>query len=172
MFKYITIPNPTTPVKPEELRFAMRQWTTGVTIVSSMLNGERHGMTVSSFTSISLDPPIVAVSLARDTRTNHLIENSGVFGVTILRELQQEISDRFAGRIVDNQDRFIGLETFELTTGVSFIKGGLAWLDCQVISKLETGNTIVYLGQVVATQSGDAGAPLLYYDRDYHNLCE
>jgi flavin reductase (DIM6/NTAB) family NADH-FMN oxidoreductase RutF len=159
-------------VEPEALRLVMRQWTTGVTIVSAKVGKEQHGMTVSSFTSISLDPPLVAVSLARDSRTYRLIESSDVFGVTILRDDQQELSDRFSGRIADNQDRFSGLDSFNLTTGVSFIHGGLAWLDCQVVSKLDSGNTTVFLGEVVATRLGDGGAPLLYYDRDYHNLCE
>jgi flavin reductase (DIM6/NTAB) family NADH-FMN oxidoreductase RutF len=160
------------PVDPDALRQVMRHWTTGVTIVSSKLNTQRHGMTVSSFTSISLHPPLVAVSLARDSRTNRLIESSGVFGVTILSDTQQELSDRFAGRIADDEDRFSGLDTFELITGASFVTGGLAWLDCQVVSKLESGNTTVFLGKVVATRLGEEGAPLLYYDRDYHNLCE
>lgn len=150
----------------------MRRWTTGVTVVSSFWGEDRHGLTVSSFTSISLEPPLVSVSIARNTRTYGLIENSGVFGVTILAQAQQEISDRFAGRVADSDDRFRGLETFSLVTGVSFIVGGLAWLDCRVISKLETGNNSVFLGSVAAAQSVDGSAPLLYYDQDYRNLCD
>lgn len=160
------------PVDPQTLRVVMRQWTTGVTVVSSFWGDERHGLTVNSFTSISLDPPLVSVSIAQITRTFGLIEKSGIFGVTVLSQTQQEISDRFAGRVPESDDRFLGLETFTLNTGASFITGGLAWLDCQVVSRLAAGNNTVFLGNVVAAQSVDGGAPLLYYDRDYRNLCE
>jgi flavin reductase (DIM6/NTAB) family NADH-FMN oxidoreductase RutF len=159
-------------VDSQALRIVMRRWTTGVTILSSFWNAERHGMTVSSFTSISLDPPLVSVSIARDARTFRLIEQSLVFGVTILGDDQAELSDRFAGRVADSEDRFHGVETFTLATGAPFIPGGLAWLDCRVTSQLVAGNNVVYIGSVVAVQSGRDGRPLLYYDRDYHNLCE
>jgi flavin reductase (DIM6/NTAB) family NADH-FMN oxidoreductase RutF len=154
------------------LRAVMRQWTTGVTVVTSAWKAERHGMTVSSFTSISLVPPLVSISIARETRTYALIHNSGIFGVTILRDSQQEISDRFAGRIKDSEDRFIGLDSFTLVTGTSFLVGGLAWLDCQVVSKLAAGDNYVFIGQVLEAKSGEIGSPLLYFDRNYHNLCE
>jgi len=159
-------------VTPNDMRSVMRQWTTGVTIVSSHWQGDKHGMTVSSFTSISLEPPLVTVSLGHDTRTYRLIESSGVFGVTILSKAQQEISDRFAGRIEDTQDRFYGLETFNLLTGAPFLTGGLGFFDCRVISKFVAGNNFVFLGKVVAVQQGEINAPLLYYDRDYRNICD
>ena len=159
-------------VTAQDMRSVMRQWTTGVTIVSSHWHGEQHGMTVSSFTSISLEPPLVSVSLGYDTRTFRLIESSGVFGVTILSEAQQEISDRFAGRIEDTQDRFSGLETFKLSTGSPFIPGGLAYLDCKVVSKFEAGKNFVFLGKVILARTGGISAPLLYYDRDYRNICD
>ena len=85
-------------IDSEEMRAAMRNWATGVTVVSTMFNGERHGMTVSSFTSVSIDPAMVLVSLQMEARTYKLVDSSGVFGVTILDNSQQEISDRFAGR--------------------------------------------------------------------------
>ncbi len=159
-------------ITPDELRLVMRQWTTGVTVVSSSSEALQHGMTVSSFASISLDPPLVSISLAQDARTHHLVEKSGFFGVTILGESQQEISDRFAGRIADSEDRFTGLEIFTLVSGVPFLVGGLAWLDCQVISRLEAGRNTVFLGKVIAVEVGSGGSPLLYYDRNYQKICE
>ena len=161
-----------TPVDPALLRAAMRQWVTGVTIVSSCWRAEQHGMTVSSFTSISLDPPLVCISLAGETRTYRLLEASGIFGVTILNENQQEISDRFAGRVADTQDRFAGLDTFTLNTGAPFLAGGLVWFDCEVLDKLKAGNNTVIIGKVIAVKQGSNGQPLLYYDRDYHNICD
>jgi flavin reductase (DIM6/NTAB) family NADH-FMN oxidoreductase RutF len=159
-------------VESDSLRIAMRQWTTGVAIISSFSQDDRHGMTVSSFTPISLAPPLVSISIARDTHTHRLITASGYFGVTILSAAQQELSDRFAGRIEDQQDRFKNIETFTLRTGTAFIAGGLVWLDCEVVSTFEAGNNTIFLGKVVAIEYGTAGEPLLYYDRNYQTICD
>jgi flavin reductase (DIM6/NTAB) family NADH-FMN oxidoreductase RutF len=157
-------------VDRDALRLAMRQWATGVTVVSSVSGGIRHGMTVSSFTSISLDPPLVLVSLAVASRTFELVELSGVFGVTVLSQGQQELSDRFAGRTPDDQDRFIGVEAETLLTGAPFIPGGLAFFDCRVIAAYTVGDHTLFVGQVVAVHSQASGAPLLYYDQGYRIL--
>lgn len=160
------------PVEPYSLRIVMRNWTTGVAIVTSRWKDEQHGMTVSSFSSVSLDPPLVSVSLAGDTRTHRLVSGSGIFGVTILADDQLEISDRFAGRIDDALDRFSGLNFFALTSGAPFIEGGLAYIDCRVASKLEAGHNTLFLGEVIAVKSGQSGAPLLYFDQHYQKICE
>ena len=157
------------PVKPEDLRCAMRQWATGVSVVSAQHDGQRHGMTVNSFTSISLDPPLVLVSLERVTRTHDMVGEAGSFAVTILRHDQREISDTFAGRLTEQSDRFAGLETFTLQTGAPLITGGIAHFDCQVVATYEAGTHTVFIGQVVALNC-DTGDPLLYYNRDYHQL--
>jgi flavin reductase (DIM6/NTAB) family NADH-FMN oxidoreductase RutF len=157
-------------VDPEAMREAMRQWATGVTVVSSLHDGVRHGMTVSSFTSISLEPPLVLISLAKQARTHDLVQRSGVFGVTVLNQLQLEISDRFAGRTTEDQDRFFDLDTFTLHTGVPFLTGGLSFLDCMVITSQEIGNNTLFIGQVIALQVGADGEPLIYYSRGYRRL--
>lgn len=158
------------PANPEELRQAMRLWTTGVTIVSAQHNNRRHGMTVSSFTSLSLDPPLVLVSLEQVTKTHRLVQQAGYFGVTILDESQQQISDRFAGRITEYSDRFSDLETFTMVSGTPLLVGGLAWLDCRVVVTYQAGNHTVFIGEVLAVKSEATGQPLLYYDRDYRRL--
>jgi len=163
---------PESVVDPEVLRLAMRQWATGVTIVTSLLGGIRHGMTVSSFTSVSLTPPLVLISLEWGTRTHDLVKNAGIFGVTILARQQQEISDRFAGRHTEDMDRFDGLETFTLATGVSLLEGGLASFDCQVVGVYEAGDHTIFIGDVVAAQIGPGNQPMIYYDRAYRNLME
>jgi len=155
---------------PELLRAAMRQWATGVTIVSVAHNGERHGMTVSSFTSLSLEPPLVMVSLENVTRTRNMVLETGYFGVSILNQDQQEISDHFAGRQTEHQDRFAGLQTYTLRSGAPLLKGGLAGFDCQVTSSYPAGNHTVFIGDVLAIHLEQSGMPLLYYDRDYRIL--
>jgi flavin reductase (DIM6/NTAB) family NADH-FMN oxidoreductase RutF len=159
-------------IDPEILRKGMRQWASGVTVVTSHLGGERHGMTVSSFTSISLQPPLVLISIEQGRRTHEMIKASGVFGVTILCVEQQEISDRFAGRVADGNDRFEGLKTYTLTSGVSFISGGLAGLDCKVVAAVDSGDHTLFIGDVVDIFIDSGNRPLLYYNRKYHQLIE
>src|SRR3990172_7791045 len=91
-------PKAVTSPDPDALRDALRFWTTGVTMVAASHNGVSHGMTVNSFTSLSLDPPLVSVSLEKVTRTHQLVLDANAFTVTILSQGQQALSDRFAGR--------------------------------------------------------------------------
>jgi len=155
----------------EDLRVAMRNWATGVCVVAVAWDGARHGMTVNTFTSLSLDPPLVMISLERTTKTHQLLEQTGCFAVTILRSDQQEISDRFAGRLLDDEDRFHDMETFTLLSGAPFLAGGLSFFDCQVVSTYPAGTHTVFIGVVQAVKRGDAGKPLLYFHQDYHGLC-
>lgn len=159
-----------TEVDPEEMRLAMRKWATGVTVLTTLLDGVRHGMTVSSFTSISLYPPLVLASLEQGTRTQGMLLKSGVFSVTILSSGQQHISDRFAGRETEYLDRFDGLDTFEMVTGCPLISGGLAGFDCQVVSVQDAGNHTLFIGKVLAIHRAEIEQPLLYFDRNYHGL--
>ena len=156
---------------PEALRQAMRHWTTGVTVVTAAHRGQRHGMTVSSFTSVSLEPPLVLVALQRDTRTCALVEAARAFGVTVLSQGQQAISNRFAGREAQ-ADRFAGLETFTLHTGAPLLAAGEAWFDCRVWQQIPAGTHIVFFGEVVVARAGETFDPLLYGNRRYHRLRE
>jgi flavin reductase (DIM6/NTAB) family NADH-FMN oxidoreductase RutF len=161
-------------VDPEEFRSAMRRWLTGVTVVSAQHNNIRHGMTVNSFTSISLTPPLLLVSLEQITRTHKLVRETGYFGLTILSKDQERISDCFAGRISENQDRFKGLETRTLVTGSPFISGGLAFFDCKVVSTYDAGTHTLFIGEVLAVEkepnTGGEDQPLAYYNRAYRKL--
>jgi flavin reductase (DIM6/NTAB) family NADH-FMN oxidoreductase RutF len=161
---------PSIVLDPEQLRQSMRAWTSGVTIVTASHAGEQHGMTVSSFTSVALEPPLIIISLQTASRTHSLIAQANAFAVTILAEGQQEISDRFAGRIVDTEDRLAGLETETLVTGAPFIKGGLAYLDCKVMQSISIGTNTLFLAEVVAARGNGEGQPLVYHDRKYHKL--
>ncbi len=159
-----------TQVTPEVLRHAMRQWTTGVAVVTSSFEGVQHGMTVNSFVSVSLDPPLVAVTLANDTRTRDLVERSKVFGVTILAEDQAEISDRFAGRIPDEGDRFSGMEVFSLQNGVPLLKTGLVSLECKIVHTYPMSASTLYIAEVLNVMHTREGDPLVYHNRIYHRL--
>jgi flavin reductase (DIM6/NTAB) family NADH-FMN oxidoreductase RutF len=158
--------------RANQMRSAMRAWTTGVAIVTAEHGGKRHGMTVSSFTSISLDPPLVVISLSMGSHTHDLVHQAGAFGVTILAASQQELSERFAGKIKGNGDRMEGLKTESYVTGAPFIEGGLAFLDCRVIQTIQAGMNTLFIAEVVAIRGDDHDAPLVYHDRQYRKLAE
>src|SRR5512135_3493441 len=110
---------------PEKLRHAMRAWTTGVVIITSIHEGQHYGMTVNSFTSISLDPPLILVTLRKLTHTHDLVVKSGMFAVTILAADQKELSERFAGKVPNIQDRFEGVPTERLFADIPVFKNGM-----------------------------------------------
>ncbi len=153
----------------EQLREVMRHWTTGVTVVSSAFEGVVHGMTVNSFTSVSIDPALVIVTLAKNTRTHELVQDSGKFGVSLLAVEQHEISDKFAGRIPEGLNRFEGVAVFYLNEEIPLIKGGLAWLECEVVQLFDLPASTMFIGQVLASKTA-GGEPLIYYNRAYHAL--
>jgi flavin reductase (DIM6/NTAB) family NADH-FMN oxidoreductase RutF len=161
----------------EQFRAAMRAWTSGVTVVTAAYEGKQHGMTVSSFTSISVDPPLIVISLQSSSHTHALVTKAGAFAVTILASDQMALSERFAGRIAEEQtgDRFENLETETLTSGAPFIKGGLAYLDCKVTQSMPVGTNTLFIAEVVAARARDMYVidherVLVYHDRQYRKL--
>ena len=155
---------------PEKLRQAMRAWTTGVAIVTSIYAGQQYGMTVNSFTSISLEPPLISVALKRLTHTHELIEKSGLFSVTILTAAQKELSDRFAGKVPDIIDRFHGVQTETVSFDSPVFKDGMGYFDCRVVSSMPVGENTLFVAEVVDARGEGAGDPLVYHNREYWHL--
>lgn len=157
-------------VDPEALRAVMRHWTTGVALLTSRAGAQAHGMTVNAFSSVSLEPPLVLVSVERAVRTHALIAASQVFALSILCDGQQEISDRFAGRDSEHADRFAGLQTFTAVTGAPIVTPNMGYLDCSVQAAHAHGTHTVFIAEVVAARMEDCETPLVYYNRDYRRL--
>jgi flavin reductase (DIM6/NTAB) family NADH-FMN oxidoreductase RutF len=155
---------------PAAFRQSMRHWTTGIAIFTAQHEEQYHGMTVSSFTSVSLEPPLVVASIQKDTRTHNLADRSGAFAITILSEDQVDISNHFAGRMGEEQDRFLGLEIETLLTGAPLITGGLAFFDCKIVDRVNLGSHTIFIGEVLATRDINKSKPLAYYDRAYRKL--
>lgn len=161
-----------TQLNPEQLRAAMRGWSAGVTVVTATFDGQSHGMTVNSFTSISLDPAMITISLQGSTRTHEFVSKSKAFGITILSQEQTDVSDLFAGRKPEVTDRFAELKTKTLVTGSPLIVGGLSWLDCRVVQTFDSGSTTLFIAEVVDAREGKADDPLIYHNRKYWSLSE
>jgi flavin reductase (DIM6/NTAB) family NADH-FMN oxidoreductase RutF len=158
------------PVDPEALRAVMRHWTTGVTVLTTRDGAQVHGMTVNAFTSVSLEPPLVLACIERVVRTHALVDSSRVFAISFLREGQEHISNRFAGRQTDVSDRFEGLSTFTAITGSPILADNLGYLDCVVTTAYEAGSHTIFLAEVVDAKVQNSQKPLVYFDRNYHIL--
>jgi flavin reductase (DIM6/NTAB) family NADH-FMN oxidoreductase RutF len=155
---------------PEKLRHAMRAWTTGVAIVTAIHEGKQYGMTVNSFTSISLEPPLILVTLRKLTRTHDLVVKSGMFAVTILTAEQKELSERFAGKLPGVTDRFDGVQTERLFSDIPVFKSGMAYLHCRVANSMPVGENTLFVAEVLAAHSEGDGDPLVYHNREYWKL--
>lgn len=155
---------------PEQLRHAMRAWTTGVAIVTAQQGSQRYGMTVNSFTSISLDPPLISVALRNLTHTCDLVTKTNEFSVTILSSDQKELSDRFAGKFPHIHDRFENVETETLTIAAPLIKGGMAYFNCRVKDAFLVGENTLFVAEVIAARGEGEGDGLVYHNRTYWRL--
>jgi flavin reductase (DIM6/NTAB) family NADH-FMN oxidoreductase RutF/ubiquinone/menaquinone biosynthesis C-methylase UbiE len=154
---------------PAEFRKVLGHFATGVTVVTTSHEGEAHAMTVSSFASVSLEPPLVMFCADKRARTNQMIQASGIFAVNILREAQRPISDLFAGKGTD-LERQIALSAQKAVTGSPILEDVLAWIDCRVAAAHDAGDHVIYVGAVEATSRGELGAPLLYYRGTYQGM--
>ena len=154
-------------ISADEFRAVMRHWSAGVAILTASDHGDSHGMTVTSFTSISAQPALVSVSVAKTTRTLERIEKSGAFGVTILSKGQQWIAERFAGKDAGLLNRFDNIDTFTIQSESPLINNGIAFFDCSVIYQYEMDQSILFIARVEAVKHGKPAEPLIYTDRQY-----
>jgi flavin reductase (DIM6/NTAB) family NADH-FMN oxidoreductase RutF len=160
------------PLDPEKLRHAMRAWTTGVAIVTSIYEGRQYGMTVNSFTSISLEPPLISVALKQLTHTHELVVKSGMFSVTILTAAQKELSDRFAGKLPQVTNRFDGVQIETISLDSPVFKDGMAYFDCRVMSSMAVGENTLFIAEVLDARGEGEGEPLVYHNRQYWKLTQ
>jgi flavin reductase ActVB len=151
-------------------RDALRHFPSGVTIVTIRAGREVHGLTVSAFTSVSAEPPMILVVVNTANRAHAMLERpDAAFAVNILGDHQQELSNRFARP--GTGDRFASGCWGEAATGAPVLQDALAWLDCEVVSRTPAGSHTVYLGRVRAIGVPRAdGSPLIYWNRGYRQL--
>lgn len=156
------------PIDEDAFKEALRGWASGVTVVTARSGDQMHGMTVSAFSSVSADPPLVLVCANRASTTHGVIEEGRVFAVNILASHQQDVSNIFASS-KDEDSRLQKVSWTEGRTGAPLIDEAVVSLECNVTSSHREGSHTIYVGRVEAAHSTD-GKPLLYYDGDYRSL--
>jgi flavin reductase (DIM6/NTAB) family NADH-FMN oxidoreductase RutF len=153
----------------EALKNAYARWATGVTIVTARSGDRVHGMTVSAFTEVSLEPPLVLVCADKSSNTHPLIAEGRVFAVNVLASDQQELSNLFASK-KDEERRFVGLDYETGETGAPLLTGTVAALDCRLDAAHDAGDHVIYVGEVVDVRLSER-EPLIFFDRGYRELC-
>jgi flavin reductase (DIM6/NTAB) family NADH-FMN oxidoreductase RutF len=154
------------PIDDAQFKAAMSHFASGVTVVTTEHAGVQYGMTVASFASLSLHPPLVLVCIEKSVKTHDAIAMAGKFGVSILAQSQQDVSGRFASKA---DDKFAGMPVRSGELGVPLIDGALCALECRVHAQLPGGDHTIFLGEVVEAVLGD-GAPLVYFRSGYREL--
>lgn len=151
------------PISGDEFKLLLRQFAAGVTIVTFSEGGRKGGLTVSSFSSVSLDPPLVSICVARHLASHDPIARSGAFAVNICTQDQGKLAWDFAsGKI----DKHALLESVEHTTselGNPLITGSAARIDCKLVHQFDGGDHTIFVGQVEGGGADDDAETLLFF---------
>lgn len=158
------------PVSPKLFRNTLAKFCTGVTIVTTKSQDGLRGLTVNSFTSVSLDPPMILICIQKNGLSHSTLYECEDFVVNVLSEEQKELSDRFANPALDSEERFLDLNFRLSENSVPILAGNLGHLECRLVDRFEGGDHTIFIGQV---ENGDFCAgkqPLLFYDGGYAYL--
>ena len=152
----------------EDLRGLMRFWPHGVSVLTVDYDGDRMGVTLSSLVSLSLDPPLVGISVGKQASCYELLRRAGAFAVSLLGSGQEELARRFASGhppIV----HWRGVETREGQVA-PLVEGGVGWIEARTVAEHDVGDHTFFVGAVVTVERGPSTQALMYRDREYHGL--
>ncbi len=149
----------------EELRAVLRRQPVGVVVVTVDLEGERLGLTVASFVSLALEPPLVGISIARQAALHELLRAAGGFAVSLLAADQVELARHFA-RGVPPIVLWPGIEV-RAGARAPLLAGAVGWLECAVEAEHEAGDHTFFVGRVERAEPGVSGSALVRVDGDY-----
>jgi flavin reductase (DIM6/NTAB) family NADH-FMN oxidoreductase RutF len=155
-------------ISPDLFRGAMRHLTGGVSVITVGRGREITGMTVTSVSSLSVDPPTLIVSINRESSSWPVLKRHGFFGVNILAADQLEIAERFAGKGgLQGAERFAGAQWTTRISGVPLLAGALAAIDCEVEDIFERHSHVIVIGRVLDIHSSGHTAALAYWQGRY-----
>jgi 3-hydroxy-9,10-secoandrosta-1,3,5(10)-triene-9,17-dione monooxygenase reductase component len=154
------------PSTVDEARFrqVLGHFATGVTIVTTSVDGQPAGLSVNSFASVSLHPPLVLFAVTDQSSTWPRIREVGFFCVNVLADDQEDLSRAFAAR---GTDKFRGVGWRAAESGAPILSGTLAWLDCTVEAEHPGGDHVIVVGRVREMGVAGEGAPLVFYRGGY-----
>ena len=144
----------------------MRGFPAGVAVLTVDADGERLGLTVGTAVSLSLEPPLVGVSVARQAAMHELLRRAGAFALSLLAGDQEAVAQHFA-RGVPPVAHWHGVEWHDGTTGAPLLDGALGWVEARVESELATGDHTFFVGAVEAVERGRDGPALVHVGQGY-----
>ena len=154
-------------VTSEEFRAALSRFPSGVTVVTTHdTEGRLYGITVSAFSSLSLEPPRVLICVEKTTGSHAALETSRAFVVNILSDSQRELSERFASQM---EDKFEMVDFSEGIDGIPVLSGCIANLECRLTDSHDGGDHSIFVGEVEKAAVHD-GDPILYFRSDYRSI--
>ncbi|GCE30028.1 flavin reductase [Dictyobacter alpinus] len=156
-------------VDHSEFRLALSHFASGVTVITTQHQGQLHGTTVSSFCSLSLNPPLILVGIDLHATIHDLIIASEVFVVNILAEHAEDLSRHFARR---TPEKFAGIAYTFGQLGVPLLDDALTTLECRLVARYPGGDHAIFVGEVVSTAIRPQHQPLLYYRSRYGHVQE
>jgi flavin reductase (DIM6/NTAB) family NADH-FMN oxidoreductase RutF len=158
----------TTNIDSATFRAVLGRFASGVTVLTVRDDaGRDHGMTVSAFCSVSLEPPLVLACIERTATLLPVLGAGGAYAINVLSETQEALSRRFASEV---DDRFDGVGYTRAPRGSAMLDDALAWLECRVEARVDAGDHVVIIGRVEHTQVSETAGPLLYYRSGYARL--
>ena len=152
-------------IDAEGFRTVLGRLASGVCLVTMHVDGEDHGFTATSVTSLSLSPMLVLVCVAHGQRSHDLMAQAGHFGICLLDHTQSELGVRFATGLLEQ--RFQNLPVQRAQTGAPLLAECLGWLDCRIEQILAAGDHSIIIGEVLAGTARDEGLPLVYFKRQW-----
>ena len=154
-------------IDPSTFRATLGRFASGITVITARdADGRDVGMTVSAFSSLSLDPPLVLICIDNGASVAPVLEHCELFGINVLSDEQEPISRRFAEKEVD---RFEGVAYHRGQHGIALLDGALAQMECRVHARYPAGDHTILVGAVEGTAVHE-GHPLVYYRGGYGRL--
>ena len=157
------------PINKDEFRAALSRFASGVTVVTTKdTEGNLHGLTVSAFCSVSLEPPLILICIDKYTVSHYAFLESGCFVVNVLREEQIHHSNQFASPLAD---KFDGVAYYLNGEGVPVLQDALVSLECRLVNAHENGDHTIFIGQIEKSNISD-GKPLVYFHGNYRAILD
>lgn len=154
-------------ISKDEFRAALSRFPSGVTVVTTRdASGRTHGITVSAFCSVSLEPPLILVCIDKDTGSHYALRESGYFVVNILAEEQEHLSNHFASQL---SDKFDGIAYRHGIADIPVLEDTLAVLECRLAHAHEGGDHTIFVGEIEKSSVKD-DFPLVYWHGNYRKL--
>jgi flavin reductase (DIM6/NTAB) family NADH-FMN oxidoreductase RutF len=153
-------------IEPDVFKNGMRRLTAGVTIITTLADGERRGLTATAVCSVSVAPPTLLCCVNRQGSAHDAILASGRFAINVLTAADLALAERFGGAEL-GEARFSEGEWGTLETGAPILKSAFVGFDCRVVQTFDGATHSIFLGEVVAQSIGDGAEPLCYLGGSY-----